>query len=565
MNVGKNITPIANSLGKRIVHFFIMLKALTLHNVVVLGGLIALIIHFILYRELKRQNCVFEQINIPVKFQNLGYTDAYLVNTISNIINKIDNYQPPLRPIIEGSNKLKTNKLDLSNHEIDEIETIKVDALGVGVSFKSIVYLTDRILKAFGCQVNENYASIDLYVSDNNLCMETAYKGERNLVCRPYVDSTLKDAINKICYDAATYILGKSDPMRLADFYFNVGDYPGCIMICLDILSDNAYEDASPKTKKQIYGKAYMYWGLCVLNEGDSTSHENPLKGNAIALQITREKLMKSMSLFAENEDVKRLLLVNKLSNDPKESVSSLISNDPDNYLHRLTLLSQWAKRYSDRLRAFQGDPTIRSQLASQYYRSLDTLYRDIFVFCKNNYPPEVHYQFGTLIDDNFASYNHSLYDKSLLLYQKAIDEELELEVSNKKSVAEYYNALSYCYEEKAITFPHDSSSYSQNLTYCYYYAQQALLMDPKSPWAWSTLGEYYGLLFLKENKPSQLDSCFSAFKNAYSYGFELNNYTDSEPYKTLCSRYSAAFAKLSAIPRYYSGDMKYLKYLDLL
>jgi hypothetical protein len=490
----------------------------------------------LLYFSLKRQPCVFDYTHVPEDFTKKGYTEASIVKTVNHMKLRIQNYEPDIRPYEAAKRNVNliTKKIYLTNEEFETIGELAIS----GISIKALVVMTDKLFDFLNVPVN-NYVAMEFFCNEKELSLTIQFKTKRK-VFKSTLTENCETSFQWLCYQAALFILQETEPRALIAYYYNMEEYDQCVKACMAAL---------PSIKNvELISEIHGYWALSLSRLDTNSIAEEEMKKNYDM------RLQAAIANNPDNKDWRRLATMTPLSYPQRDSfLTRLISKDKHYYPH-----------YQDKL--------INSIYAS-YYNS-DTLQQSkkIKEDCQlileriKDYPSDIFYHSGKLMEDWGKTSNKVWYDSAITQYHKALDRELEVGKSQKK-ISEYYNAIAYTFELKALNkigvdplgqsncqlTTNQYNTMQLDLAKCFFYARQSVLANPQNQWGWSTLAEYYGLEYLAKKNDSTLDTFFTAIEHAFNNGLPVDDYVKALniPYCLLTKeRLTARYVKMMKAPK---------------
>ncbi|MBS1556501.1 MAG: hypothetical protein JSU09_16390 [Bacteroidetes bacterium] len=513
-----------------------------------LGILLVLIFYAIVYRELKKQKCVFEYTQIPEEIKKGGISEEYVVNSINDIMSRISNHEGDLRKISFGNSGIANggqgeagtpiNKSSISGHEYISINSMNLE----GIPFKTIVFVTDRILSFLGMDT-DNYVSLEFYQKNERLNLSIQFDGHRQNFSTPYTSNNPDHAILSLCYQAAIFLLGETDPIHLVEYYFDVENFQESIKACISTIQRNK----SDKEKS----RSYFIWAM--------SSYTPELTSEALA------KLRTAVALDQNNYPAS--LFLSSIDTDIstyKQEIRKLISHKPTEAI----LWYNWIDAV-DR----------KTDLDSAYIASVYPEFKEIYdrlTYTQSTIPSEVYWSLGKRFED-WGKVRKVFFDSAISLYRMALEHEISRKDLSYRRVSEYYNAAAFAYQQRALAavgvrpdtcvatiIP--NKKFGQDLLNSYQYASQAVAADSLNPWAWSTLGEFYGLALRVKPTDKNLKLTFHYLQKAFHYGLDIGQFKDEyEPYCYLYKNHRKEFDKVLKTPLYYQGQLGQLRALRIV
>jgi hypothetical protein len=518
----------------------------TIRSAITVFTLIGIASFCVIYIPLKRQRCVFDNVGISESFRQRGYTDGFIINTVNHIISRISSYEGELRNISYGTGQDKANKSPdgtpkkvsgFTGYQLASISNLNIQ----GIPFKTLIYIADKIL---GSMMDlDNYVTMEFYQAGSRLNLAVQFNDKRQVFSTPYHEERQEDAIYQLCYKAAIFLMEETDPIRLAEYYFASDQYSESIKACIYTIQ----KDESAVNKS----RAYYIWGL-------STSvHEDA----DVAPQIRA-----AVRLDPGNH----LAAIGAMGPQAPDSVvqfkiEELTRQHPD----ITAIWYNWVDRINPE------NPSDSASMTAAYARFMEVYNRFISVN-REKVPSEVHWYFGKKLE-SWGKFRPQYLDSALRCYKKALDHETQRADQSMYKISEYYNAIGYTYQQKAfyavclsidgcLTLPiQDQATFESILEYSHEFAHLAVLADSLNPWAWSTLGEYYGLMHMLYKNDVYLERSLSALTRSYQSGLDIDQYVGgSEPYCYIYRNYPRRYEALKRNTRYFQGPMRQLRKLRL-
>ncbi len=498
----------------------------------------------VIYYQLKRQRCVFDNVGISDTFRQRGYTDGFIINTVNHLMAKISSYEGELRTISYGTGQDRaTNFSDGTPKQVSGFtgyQLVSIGSLNIqGIPFKTLVYIVDKMLGgAF-----DNYVTMEFYETGNRLNLAVQFNDKREVFSTSYKAEFQEEAIYQLCYKAAIFLMEETDPIRLAEYYFASDQYTESIKACIyTIQTDESDENKS---------RAYYIWAL-------SSPY---LSGQEWSNQIRA-----AVKLDPKNHLASIMSMMYQEDTTLQSKLQELAYSNPSNPAIWYNLI--------DRIRP--AEPLDSSSLAAAHAK-FEEVYKQFVKVNAKDVPSEVHWYFGKKLE-GWGKHQTSYLDSAIACYQEAIEHETQRKVQSMYKISEYYNAIAYTYQQKAFvagrlkidvcmsTPVRDSSGeFEFILEISRNYAQLAVLADSLNPWAWSTLGEYYGLKHMINGEAELLERSLVALTKSYQYGLDIDQYVgSSEPYCFIYKHYQYRYEMLKQTPRYFQGPLRQLRKLRL-
>lgn len=523
----------------------------------------------IVYWQLKVQRCVFDYTHLPDELIKTGITENYTVNTINNMITRIVNWESNLRsmqtdvaePKGGGTKKAgdPNQNTELSRHEFADFNNMKL----ADVPVRSLVYLLDRVMRIFGVD-SYNYVSLEFSSRKSELQLSVQFKGKRETFLATKNDLNPDEAVLALCYQAALFILQEDEPIHAAEYFFDIGQPTEAIQACLLVLQgESSSEDKSH--------------ALTLL--GFASYHYN--------LDPQFRERVKEAYLLDRRNFVAGLYSGNIKFELP--ALQKMAVNDPLN-------LSIWYQLL-DRAASLPVYPRFNEEVwtSEQYRQSVEQAdssfaiqFKDSLRHAENffrrygppNQVPSVAYWYlGKKIEQLArAKGYHNYLDTAIRYFQEALEVEHKSSQLSTVKMAEYYNALAFSYQQKA--FLTDSLSlagcfekalspsleFIDYLETSAYYARTAINHDSLNLWAWSTLGEYYGIRYQMGESAELKALAWQAWQRSRELGLNLRDYQNtSEPYCFFARKFPEEYEKVASAPAFFSGPLRGPRLLRIL
>jgi len=555
---------------------FVRALVLIFHWVFSAKGLTTFIFvgYFFIYIDYRRQTYIIEVGNYPEEFKKSAINERVIANTIESIKNKILQFEPPIhdqyyqdleylnqstRKNVGGIVKNAINPADrvttISSEHADVLSEIKIE----GVPFRTMIYLTDRLLNFIGFNVKNNGANINIYTDNDNVHCEVKYKGKVAHVTLPKQGLSSTELMYNCSYASAIFILSNTAPDKLIDYYLITGDKAACIRECIKVIST--------ASDKEIISKGHFVWGLAA--NGNSIGYDQEIK----------TRLEKAVEIDASNIPAQQALL--SLSDDFEKyeaGVMDQLGKDSSKY-------SNWFRLIDLNLSKTFGDDSISTDSA---FHIVEPVYNNMVrvlgkTQLKDPYASIVHWYYGKVLQgfgDEDEDFKHKIswYDLAIAKFNKAIEQETSMKAPDLEKISEYYNAIAYTYQVQTMarvklrsdicynSMPYDLDLL-EGLQKSFYYSQQSIHTDSLNSWAWSTMGEYYGLLSMIGRDKDLKEKAFECLAKAQMYGdeYDVVNYTYAEPYCHLLKWDPERFNQISKVKKYFSGPLAPLKRLRIV
>lgn len=515
-----------------------------------LGVFLIILFYAIIYYQLKHQKCVFEYTQIPEDIKKGGISEEYVVNQINDIMSRISNHEGDLRKISFGNGNVGSgekkeagdpNKQStISGHEYISINNLNLQ----GIPFKTIVFITDRVLSLFGVN-KDNYVSLEFYSKEEQLSLSIQFDGQRENFSTPLNKLNPDHAILSLCYEAAVFLVGKTDPIHLVEYNFDLGNFEESVNACITTIQRNQTDEQK--------SRAYFIWAM--------SSYNPRLTDDFLA------KLEKAVALDSDNYPAKLFLSsvdINKDVSVHKAEIKKLIEIRPGEAILWYNLIDAIDNR-------LKPDSAYIEKIYPEVKELDEALKRH-----DGDVPSEVLWSFGKRLE-TWGGVNKVFFDSAIVLYNKALEFEIGKRELSFRKISEYYNALAFAYQQKAmaqlgvrldtcIAELNSDKQFVANLLNSYQYAHQAVAADSLNPWAWSTLGEFYGLMQRVKPTDQNLTLAFQSLQKAFQYGLHIEQYKDKyEPYCYLYKTQRARFDELLKTPLYYDGPLGRLRALRVI
>ena len=483
-------------------------------------------VYVVTYCELKGQMCIYEYTSVPEDLKKRGFTEDLLTRTINDFQYRINTYKDDIRTGLANGlmdhkhSDVKTPKITYAaNYNPSYISSIQNMTIE-GVPFKALIHFTDKMLSFFRMDVNDNYVSVEFYTTEKKIHASVLFKGGRKEFTENINDKDPRLPLYNLCYNISIVILEQSHPLGLAEYYYNVDEFEKCIKQCMSVVASKKYSDADKS-------RAYLFWGL-------SLNHNERSFG-------IQKKFKEAVKLDSNNYDAKLVsLLFDSEIEEYDKSVRELLKYDSTVYQYWSRLLSLEYIDTGNRCRNYVED---HEPLYLKMKKLKDSL--------NLNYPSDVYWRYGRNLS-TCGDLNPVWYDSAISKFLEAVEIESNNADSDPRKLSYYYNSIAYAFEAKALTLSGNeinvclqefkngtSQTARRNLAECSAYAHMATSADSLNAFAWSTLGEYYGLRFMIDGEADDLKNFIDAEKKAHrysfptsdGYSFEIDDYTMTEPY----------------------------------
>ncbi len=521
---------------------------ISLKSAVTLGLLLTITIYVVTYCELKSQTCIYEYTSVPEELKKKGFTDDLLTRVINDILYRINTYTDDIR------NNLTTKKdrpagikftANSNPSYVSSIQNMNIE----GVPFKALIHFTDKVLNVFPININDNYVTVEFYSDSQTVHASVLFRGSRRAFSEHFDHNNPRSALFNLCYNISITILEQSNPLALCKYYYNIGEFGKCIEACMAAVTTKKYTDSDKS-------QAFLFWALA-LNRED----------RYFAVDNVKLKINEAIKLDSSNSEARLILYSLKSTNamEYDSALRKLVRQDSMSYQYWAALLSQRAS-YEEDCEAFA--------------KRQDRLFVKMKKKLKGSaYPSEIFYRYGRNLRV-CGDLNPVWYDSAIARYSEAIDAESSISDTDFRKLAHYYNSLAYAFESKALAlsgnkinecmmeFKNGSSPDAREyLDKCRKYAKLAISSDSVNAFAWSTLGEYYGFKYMisKHNRDLRLFIKCEKEAHKYSlpeydgYSFEIETYTDSEPYCYIKKKHPKEFSEIAKTERFY-GRKNFLR-----
>jgi hypothetical protein len=515
--------------------FFLFLGSINLK----FAAYVSILFFIIIYVQLKRQRCLFEYTQLPKAWKDAGISEESVVNSINDMMTRIANHEGDFRNLttntVKDVGKVKKES-SISGHQYASLSTMNLQ----GIPLKTFIHIADRLVSLTGYNT-DNYVSLEFFVKTTSAHLAIHFHDHRETFSTPLAGEDIHQALQLLCYQASIFLLNETDPIHLVEYYYDIGESESCARACVTTINRSS--------SKQEKSRAYLLWGLC-----------HPLYS-----EITQGKIMQAVSLDKNNRVAEFLSLDSGYSDHTLlPRITKLVHQQPDEPLYWM----HWLSAIDPEI--VEVDPLYLQQVASPL--------REVRKLLTDTYSQEatsvVYWALGKKLE-RLARVHHAYLDTSIYLYKKALERELTVKNMSWKKMSEYHNAIAFAYQQKAFysiplkfdtcysTISHTTDFYDQ-MELSYQYVKESLAIDSLNPWSWSTLGEYYGLMYqIDPHEKENLHQSLFALERAYRYGLDIDFFVyDTEPYCFLYKTEQKAFDKILQTPRYYDGELRGLRLL---
>jgi hypothetical protein len=499
----------------------------------------SILFFIIIYIQMKNQGCLFEYTQLPKAWKDSGISEESVVNSINDMMKRIANHEGDFRDlttsIVKDVGKVKKES-SISGHQYASLSTMNLQ----GIPLKTFIHIADRLVSLTGYNT-DNYVSLEFFVKTTSAHLVVQFQGHRETFSTPLVGEDIHQALQLLCYQASIFLLSETDPIHLVEYYYDISDYEACARACVTTINRSS--------SKQEKSRAYLLWGLCtqVYSEAGQEKIKEAVgrdKNNRVAAFLLLEK---------DYSDTTFLLYIQKLVHEHPD--------EPLYWMHWLSAIDP---------EIVEVDPLYLQQVASPL--------REVRKLLTDTYSQEatsvVYWALGKKLE-RLAAMQPNYLDTSIYLYKKALEQELTVENMSLKKMSEYNNAIAFAYQQKAFYSIHlkldtcystisPITDFYDQMELSYQYVKESLAIDSLNPWSWSTLGEYYGLMYqIDPQQKENLHQSLFALERAYRYGLDIDFFVyDTEPYCFLYKTEQKAFDKILQTPRYYEGELRGLRLL---
>lgn len=532
-------------------------------------------VHLLFYFQLKFKKYVFDTISIPDELVKSGITEEYVAHYTNVIVNRIINYEKPIRNAQVESQA--TEDLDLSNTQSEhgEMENIPItsDALGLAITFKQLAYFTDKLFSIFGFDGSKQYVSIHIVLKDQKLEMSSFFKNKiRNAGVRfEKDDMNRNDSVHYLCYQTALLIAEESYPDKLAEYLYNRGDLYACMNVCVKALSQINF-----KNNTEVVASLYNFWALSLTYNYDYIHKPIENVGTNVnhSLKPTLEQSIEIISKIDNAIELSRynktLYKINKAyilcyleynELELKKYHSELITKGfqllPRKEKLALSVayydikLSLFASKYNKLLDDPQKSTKKQSDITDNYRKLyIDSIYSPLLQVQKDYedvMAPENYFLIAQILSSKSHLYPNVL-NFTIQNYKTAIDKEIQKKSGSYYKLSEYYNSLAFAYERVAMgekdILEADSTHYcninDSLLQKIKFSVTQAMNYYSSNPWPYTTYAEYCIIQALKaegvnaDEVQTYLNKAELACKKAQKYGVYVSEYQKYYPYRSL-------------------------------
>ncbi len=510
---------------------------------------VSIIFFIIIYVQMKRQRCLFEYTQLPKAWKDAGISEESIVNSINDMMTRIANHKGDFRDLMtnavknEETSKDESKKIgkqktesSISGHQYASLSTMNLQ----GIPLKTFIHVADRLVSLTGLNT-DNYVSLEFSVKTTSAHLAVQFNGHRETFSTPLQGEDIHQSMLLLCYQASIFLLNETDPIHLVEYYYDIGDYEACARSCVSTINRSS--------SNQEKSRAYLLWGLC----------------NSFSSESAQEKIKQAVSLDKNNRVAEFLLLDISYSDSAfLTRIQKLVHQQPEEPLYWM----HWLSAIDPEI--VEVDPLYLQQVASPL-REVRNLLTDTY---SEKASSVVYWALGKKLE-RLAAMQPSYLDTSIYLYKKALERELTVKNMSWKKMSEYHNAIAFAYQQKAFysiplkldtcysTISATTDFYDQ-MELSYQYVKESLAIDSLNPWSWSTLGEYYGLMYqIDPHEKENLQQSLFALERAYRYGLDIDFFVyDTEPYCFLYKTEQKAFNKILQTPRYYEGELRGLRLL---
>jgi hypothetical protein len=512
--------------------FFLFLGSINLK----FAAYVSILFFIIIYVQLKRQRCLFEYTQLPKAWKESGLSEESVVNTINDMMTRIANHEGDFRNLtVKDVGKVKKES-SISGHQYASLSTMNLQ----GIPLKTFIHIADRLVSLTGYNT-DNYVSLEFFVKTTSAHLAIHFHDHRETFSTPLAGEDIHQALQLLCYQASIFLLNETDPIHLVEYYYDIGESESCARACVTTINRSS--------SKQEKSRAYLLWGLCT----------------QVYSEAGQEKIKEAVSLDKNNRVAEFLSLDSGYSDHTLlPRITKLVHQQPDEPLYWM----HWLSAIDPEI--VEVDPLYLQQVASPL--------REVRKLLTDTYSQEatsvVYWALGKKLE-RLARVHHAYLDTSIYLYKKALERELTVKNMSWKKMSEYHNAIAFAYQQKAfysIPLKFDTcystispiTDFYDQMELSYQYVKESLAIDSLNPWSWSTLGEYYGLMYqIDPHEKENLHKSLFALERAYRYGLNINFFVyDTEPYCFLYKNEQKAFDKILQTPRYYEGELRGLRLL---
>ncbi len=470
----------------------------------------------VIVRGLKEDGYKLQALQVPQNLEKAGYNGQVLALMMQDRVHELKML----------ANSRRDDSLDIN---VDVRPDLNLDVMGVGLSATSMIYHIKELLGRTTYTIGGNLLDLEQVLTLNvRMTDQEPFSAEV-----PYEEGRSREAINEIVDLGAKYVLGKTDPYRLAICYEREGDIPKSEDLIRKIIRDRPQDRkwaynfwANIKHKLGDREKSYQYHRKAIEEDKDFIL---PIRGLAWKLHADK-KYEEALAYFLRALEI-----------DPKERsmdtgaahcYRAMGKLDEADYHYR-AFIEKFPENlygygnYSDFLMRYKED-TIGSadiwRQASENMGESGDLYlaQAAFQVMKGDSVEALRLglQALDLEPDNIAVltqmskvyYNDIKDYNQSIIYSKRLVKLLEEESYDAWMIMSSYNYLALAEYEIAA---YDSSIV---------HAKKAISYMPDNPFPWSTLAEAHLL-------KGDLDAFYEAIEKAISLGFDMDSYLNQHPY----------------------------------
>ncbi len=409
----------------------------------------------------------------------------------------------------------------------------------------------------FGFDVTKNYISVNFFYEDNRLFMSALFQNqfkEMNVDFRNECQSK-RDSLYYLCYNTALFITEAAYPDKLAEYYYNIGDYKSCAKVCVNAICKFEHE-----MEKEKVASLYTYWAFCLTYDPELT-HKDKYGNYIIPDERERDIISKiNVALALNPEDpmhkinkgtigyylyalrapkiieeyITKNLYLDVLNSPKSEQISSLIS-------------------YYD-MRSHKIERMPDNAQSSFYIDSIVNPLRRLVKTHHEFFAPETYFYIAKII----STYSHvapGVLDYSIDYYKRAIQYELDKNHGSAYKLSEYYNSLAFAYEKKGLDTISEFKTQRKDfigihdtlLSNIKFNVLQAIRYYPQNPWPYTTLAEYWAIKYINSADTTDFVNARQACKDATKRGLDISTFFRYEPYYSLYSHDATDFKKMQA------------------
>ena len=480
-------------------------------------GLFVLFLLIVVFRGVKTQGYVFQAFEVPKNYEERGLSGLVLSTMLADKVRVIKGNSP----------KSRVDSLEI---DIDDKPDLNVDVMGVGLSTGNLSYHVREMLG-----IETKFITGDLIDLDQQLSLTVRMNdGTKKTFTEPYEEGAVMTAIEKAVENAAIMIIEKVDPYRLAVYYFYQDDFEKAQEVIREIIRD------IPEDRKW----AYHLWAFIKKEEGDIERSreffelalkEDPKFRDALHiygwLHFQEGDFAQAQQLFKgaydqdpSNFGINQGMALSSWRLGETEEAESYYQNNTKNHPDNIWSYMNYASfiNYSSRDSAHSAQIWLDASKAltesSDHFMALAEYYKltghqDSVTICAMTaleYNPDnepalmqvANYAFNIEEDfDKSASYFKRLVS---VLKRRNFDDGMQQNALNQLAMSEYKTG---------------------KLDSARLHIEEAIELNPKNRWPWTTLAEICAL----EGKH---DEFFDHLETAVSLGFDLAIYQDDEIYR---------------------------------